>query len=233
MQIHPASFPNNRRTDPKRQGELKVYTELSATPTVGLAIYGGKAGPDSPEEDFVLWLHKEVRASVEVKGGETSFEYGQWILHSVHGPELVDSPVIQAKDAAFSFKDAVKEAFGRKVYILSVIVFTDMAPDPAIIQEAERHKVHALFGTSGLVEKILEIAGTREIFVPPTLSHIRNEAQLFVPGIDYLQQRAAEPRTDGDDRECAKMDIAAQRVIIQHVDVVNIYTTGSDGEPLQ
>ena len=80
MQIHPASFPNNRRTDPKRQGELKVYTELSATPTVGLAIYGGKAGPDSPEEDFVLWLHKEVRASVEVKGGETSFEYGQWIL---------------------------------------------------------------------------------------------------------------------------------------------------------
>ena len=117
MQIHPASFPNNRRTDPKRQGELKVYTELSATPTVGLAIYGGKAGPDSPEEDFVLWLQKEVRASVEVKGGENSFEHGQWTLHSVHGPELVDSPVIQAKDEAFSFKDAVKEAFGRKVYV--------------------------------------------------------------------------------------------------------------------
>ena len=69
--------------------------------------------------------------------------------------------------------------------------------------------------------------------MPPTPSHIRNEAQLFVPGIDYLQQRAAEPRTDGDDRECARMDIAAQQVIIQHVDVVNIYTTGAEGEPLQ
>ncbi len=29
------------------------------------------------------------------------------------------------------------------------------------------------------------------------------------------------------------MDIAAQRVIIQHVDVVNIHTTGSGGKPLQ
>ena len=232
MLVHPESFPSNRRADPKRQGELHVYTEVADSPAVGLAIYGGKAGPEAPEADFVMWLQKEARANVEVKGGRYTFELGQWTLHSVNGPEPIDSPVIQAKDGAFSFRDAVKKALSRKVFVLAVIVFPDMDPDQAIVQEATRHKVHVLFGASGLVKKILEIAGKEEIFMPPTPSHIRDEAHLFVPGIQYPPQGVAEPRADGDAAECPSTNIAARQVIIQHAGVVNVYTTeGSEGRP--
>ena len=218
-------FPDNRRTDPKRQGELRVYNKLIKSGVTGLAIYGAKVKSEGPEVDFALWLQKEGRFSTEVKAAQYTFEDGHWVLHSVNGPEVVDSPVLQALDSAMSFRDAVKESLGRKVFVFAVLIFPDMDFDQTIVDQAARHNVHVIFGTGELGDRLLAIASSQEIFTPPTASHIQEEAELFIPGVRYpvgtevrRTQRGATPSAD--------MDILARHVVIQSAGVVNIYTTG-------
>ena len=218
-------FPENRRSDPKRQGELRIYNQLAKSDVPGLAVYGAKANSSAPEIDFALWLQKEARCGIEVKAGRYTYEDGRWLLHSINGPEAVDSPVLQARDSAMSFRDAVKEALGRKVFVCAVLIFTDMDPDQDIIQQAARHKVHPIFGTGELEDRLLAIAGSQEIFMPPTGSHIQEEAELFIPGVRY-PVRTEVRRTERRAAPSADMDILARHVVIQSAGVVNIYTTG-------
>ena len=230
--VHPGSFPESRRMDPRRQGELRIYDDIASSPVPGLAIYGGKAGSEAPEVDFPIWLQKEARASTEIKAGNYSFELGEWRLYSVNGPEVVDSPVIQARDAAISIRDAVRKSLRRKVFVLAFLIFPDMDPDREIIKEASRHKVHVIFGSRGIVDEILRVAAAEEIIMPPTASHIQKEAELFIPGIQYPQSVADTPRTDRTSTKREGMDMAVHQVIIQHVDVVNLYTVAGGENPL-
>ena len=231
MIVHPRSFPENRRIDPRRQGELRVYNDIAACSVPGLAIYGGKTGPEAPEVDFPMWLQKEARASAEVKAGQYSIEVGEWKLHSVNGSEVVDSPVIQARDAAIGIRDTVKKSLRRKVFILAFLVFPDMDPDQEIVKEASRQKVHVIFGSNGIVDEIIRIADTEEIIMPPTASHIQEEAELFVPGIQYPKSGSALPSADGTSAPRTGMDMAAHQIVIQHVDVVNLYIVDGGVDP--
>ena len=225
MFVLPA-FPENRRSDPKRQSELRVYSEIAKNPIPGLAIYGAKALPSAPEIDFALWVQKEARVGMEVKGGRYTFQEGEWVLRSVEGPQPVDSPVLQARDSAMSFKDAVKESLGRKIYVVAVLVFPDMDPDQDIMDEAGRQKVTVLFGTRSLVDRMLQSADTQEIIMPPTPSRIQEEAQLFIPGVEYPTpgMPARQPCATAD--QLTETDILARHVVIQNAGVVNIYTAG-------
>ena len=232
MIIYPQSFPENRSTDPKRQGELRVYKNIANSSVTGLTIYGGKVGPEAPEVDYALWLQKEARASAELKSGQNSFERGEWTLHSVNGSEVVDSPVIQARDAAISIRDAVRKSLGRKVFVLAFLIFPDMDHDQKIINEASRQKVHVIFGSRGIVDEILRVAAAEEIFMPPMASHIQEEAELFIPGIQYPKSGTDTPRADRMPVLQEGMGITTHKVIIQHVDVVNLYTGGGGASPL-
>lgn len=232
MIVHPRSFPEGRRMDPRRQGESRIHDDVVSSPVPGLAIYGGKAGPESPEVDFLMWLQKEARASVEIKAGNYGFELGEWTLCSVNGPEVMDSPVIQARDAAISIRDAVRKSLRRKVFVLAFLVFPDMDPDREIIREASRHKVHVIFGSRGIVDEVLRVAAAEEIIMPPTASHIQEEAELFIPGIQYPKAATGAPRTGRPSTPREEMHMAVRQVIIQHVDVVNLYNMGDGENPL-
>lgn len=231
MIIYPRSFPENRSKDPRRQGELRVYNDIANSPVPGLTIYGGKVGPEAPEVDYSLWLQKEARASAELKSGQNSFARGEWTLRSVDGSTMVDSPVIQARDAAISIRDAVRKSLGRKVFVLAFLIFPDMDPDQEIIKEASRQKVHVIFGSRGIVDEILQVAAVEEIIMPPTASHIQEEVELFIPGLQYPKSGTDTPRADRMPVLQEGMGITTHQVIIQHVDVVNLYTVGGGASP--
>ena len=231
MIVHPKSFPERRRTDPRRQGELRIYGDIASSPVPGLAIYGGKAGPEVPEGDFQIWLQKEARASAELKAGNYSFSLGEWTLCSINGREVVDSPVIQARDSAISIRDTVRKSLRRKVFVLAFLIFPDMDPDEAIIKEASRQRVHVIFGSRGIVGEILRVAAAEEIIMPPTASHIQEEAELFVPGIQYPKPTADMPPAERTTARREEMDLTVHQVIIQHVDVVNLYTVTGGENP--
>ena len=226
MIIHPP-FPEKRLADPRRQGGLRVYQDIANHPAPGLAIYSGKLGPGIPEVDFSLWLQQEARAAMEVKAGPYSLKCGELILHSPNGSEVVDCPIIQARDSAISIKDAVKESLRRRVFMLAFLIFPDMDPDPDIIELASRQKVNVIFGSRGIVDEVVRVAKAEKIFRPPAASHIQEEAELFIPGIKYPTMGNAVSHGDSPAASRSRMDVATHQIIIQHVDVVNLYTMGN------
>ena len=219
MQMYPNQFPEHRRNEPTRQAELREYNELQNSDLEGLGIYGGRPSPNCPEIDFAVLLQGRARLAHEVKGGLYSLERGQWMLHGEGGPREVDSPVIQARDAAIGLRQAIRENLRRSVYVYATLGFTDMEPHNHILAEARLQKVHIVWGDESLADRLIEISESEKIFVPPTAADIQEEARLFVPGLEYLL---------GGNAPKAEMEMAAPSVIIQ---TLNIYiTVGAAGK---
>lgn len=141
------------------------------------------------------------------------------MLHGEGGPREVDSPVIQARDAAIGLRQAIRENLRRSVYVYATLGFTDMEPHNHILAEARLQKVHIVWGDESLADRLIEISESEKIFVPPTAADIQEEARLFVPGLEYLL---------GGNAPKAEMEMAAPSVIIQ---TLNIYiTVGAAGK---
>ena len=222
MQMYPNQFPGHRRTEPTRQAELRVYNELLNSDLAGLGIYGGRPSPDSPEIDFAVLLQSRARLAHEVKGGLYTVERGQWMLHGESGPREVDSPVIQARDAAIGLRQAIKENLRRSVYVYATLGFTDMQPDNHILAEAWLQKVHTVWEGESLSDRLIEISESEKISTPPTAADIQDEARLFVPGLEYQEGNDPKP----------EMTMAADQLIIQNVQTLNIYVTGGAAQKM-
>ena len=146
MRMHPTPFPETRQNNAKHQAELLVYQTLSRSAAPGLALYGFHPDRNAPESDFLLWLEGVAHFNIEVKGSEYTLENGMWRLHSCHGSEKVSSPLTQAWDSAVSVRSAVRSKLGRRIFVYSVLLFTDMDGDPAIQEAADsNNRTHLLW----------------------------------------------------------------------------------------
>ena len=223
MRMHPTPFPETRQNNAKHQAELLVYQTLSRSAAPGLALYGFHPDRNAPESDFLLWLEGVAHFNIEVKGSEYTLENGMWRLHSCHGSEKVSSPLTQAWDSAVSVRSAVRSKLGRRIFVYSVLLFTDMDGDPAIQEAADsNNRTHLLWRVDHIVERLCEIARVAgNVFSPPTEAQIQEEARLWVPGLDL----AANPP-----QEQAAAGIPARNVTIHHVETLNMYVSG-DGTP--
>ena len=73
----------------------------------------------------------------------------------------------RAWDATMSLHDELVDVLEREAFSIAVLVFPDMEPDQDITAKAERSsKVHVLWGTDGLVERLEQIAAAREVYKP-------------------------------------------------------------------
>ena len=79
MQTYPEQFPQDHRTDPKRQAEARIFDAIQASCRPGFAYYEWKRDHHSPEVDFALWLLGVGRFSLQVKGGGTVTEKWQMV----------------------------------------------------------------------------------------------------------------------------------------------------------
>ena len=131
MKVTP-EFPEHRCHDPLRQAELRVYNELANSPHSGHALYEVKPINSAPELDFAVWIKGVGCFGIQVKGGQHSVAGGRWLLHTVDGTEPVPCPIRRTWDAALSIKTAVKRRLGRRMYVVPVLLFPDMLPDPEI-----------------------------------------------------------------------------------------------------
>ena len=215
MDLHP-EFPENRLNDPKRQAELAVYLELQGADIFGQAIYEARPNRSCREVDFAIWLQDVARIAMQVKGGQYRIERGSWYLATPTGEEKASTPAKQCWDAALQLHDYLQERINgsRNPFVLPVLVFPDMAPDADIEAWAAQAGIHVLFGAARLVQRLVELAAMARVYFPPTAEEIAEEMELVMPGV-------ADPAP-------AVMDLQARQVIIQHADVVNVYTTAVD-----
>ena len=87
-------FPEHRLQDPRRQAEWRVYQEIAGSQAPGRALYEMRAGLHAPQLDFGIWLQDVAHYGLQVKGGETATEGGEWRLHSANGPETIPGPLL-------------------------------------------------------------------------------------------------------------------------------------------
>ena len=223
MKIQPA-FPPHRRRDPRRSAEADVYDQLADSSLPGQALYELKAIPEAPELDFAAWIQDRGRFGIQVKGGLYSVEGAVWTLRTSQGEEHVPCPLTQTWDAAIAVRDAVNRVLGFKTFIIPVLLLTDTPHDPFIEEWATQRKVKVLFGADNLVDRLLELAHRTGVKHPPTAAHILNEVDAVTNGL-------VAPERDGASPESVTEEVlgpAARQLVIQHVDVVNIYVTEAD-----
>ena len=159
MQTYPAQFPQDHRTDPRRQAEARIFDAIQASCQPGFAYYEWKRDHHSPEVDFALWLLGVGRFSIQVKGGQLSLRNGKWYLVTQNGLEETGSPSRKAWRAAMSLREEIVWTLkDDNAFIINILYFPDMEPDPAIAAMAEREHTHAIWGTDNLFERLREIA---------------------------------------------------------------------------
>ena len=175
MQMHPITFPLDRRNDPMRQAEARVFDEISGCRLPGFAYYEWQRDHNAPQLDFALWLLNVGRFGMEVKGGHYFLEKGKWYLKTDNGPQKKKCPLRKTWNATMSLHDELVDIVDHEAFFIAVLVFPDMEPDQDIIDRAERSNVHVLWGTDGLVDRLKHIAAAREVYNPPDEGDIESE----------------------------------------------------------
>ena len=206
-------FPRHRLHDPKRRAELAIYRALEASPMAGVALYEPRFGPYQRGLDFVVWLRDVGRFAIEDKGGLYCVHNGQWYLSTPSGWQEVDCPALQAWDGAMNFRDRIARKQGKGPFVVSVLVFPDMEPDPALTRALADSAVHVVFGVQDFTG---QLAGLADIKKAPKADDITREVALV---------ECAEPEPEAPEApETFEMGLHSGQVIIQHAATVNVYS---------
>ena len=194
----PEQFPQERRHDPKRQAEAAVFDALAGSNASGHALYEWGAPGRSHRTDFALWLENTGRFSIEVKGGQYTLDSDRWFLHTPYGGlDVKGSPLQQADDAAMDLRNEIHTQTGYRVFIIPVVVFPDMTPDPTIERCAQRTNVRVVWGTEHLLADLEAVARRVVVDHPPRASYIVNEVRAITIGASPDEAtRSGQPRTD-------------------------------------
>ena len=223
-------FPSHRRRDPLRLAELQVYTEFMNSDRAGRVLYEVKTSRNTPELDFAVLLEGVAIYGAQVKGGQHVITRGQWQRITDDGPVNIPCPMKITWDAALQIREAVKRLLGRKVFVIAVLIFPDMEPNPDIELRAENDRVKVLFGTDNLVERLVDLVADEEIFNPPTAWLVDEVAEALMPflrnGDDDQPNRpepGPKPDQPGQAERVAIMDLTGRPLEVRHADVVNVY----------
>ena len=139
MLLNMEQFPPDRRADTRRRAEARVFDAIQASERLGFACYEWQRNPGSPQLDFAIWTLGGGRFGLQVKGGQHSLEHGKWYLETRDGREEKPSPLCQTWDAAMSLREDIIDILGDTCcFVIAVLLFPDMEPDPAIAAAAKR-----------------------------------------------------------------------------------------------
>ena len=145
-------------------------------------------------------------------------------LQTVNGMEARSPcPLTQTWDAAIAVRDAVYPRPGLQGlhHTGASLNRHPSEPDSSRSGPTQR-RVKVLFGSDGLVGRLLELADSVGVKHPPTADHIRNEVGAVTNGL-------VVPARDGGGQE-AVQEFIARQVVIQHVDTVNIHVTSAHAD---
>ena len=112
MKMMLEQFPEQRRQDPKRGAEARVFDALQNLDLDGprpLRVPAYRR--EGKQVDYPLWIHALARLAVQVKGGKYEMDNtGQWFLHKPDGRlDRVQSPLEETSDGCMEMRDGILE----------------------------------------------------------------------------------------------------------------------------
>ena len=221
MLIYP-EFPPNRKRDPKRQAEWRVYQAFDESDRDGHALYELKVGRHAPEVDFFALIQDKVVVCMQVKGGQYRIIDGNWHLETDDGLEYTPCPMKLTWDSAMAVRDFLKDKIGRKIFMVAVLLLPDMEPDPDIEMIAESDKTSVMFGYRNIVERVVDLAEERDVYGTPSPQMSNKIIDALVPQLKVsLPDSRFDIPSEGTDPDLSAM--SGRPVEVHHADVVNVY----------
>ena len=155
------------------------------------------------ELDFAVWLAGLGRFALQVKGGYYLLIGGEWYLKTRNGVKLIEScPLDETKLAALDWHDDIEELAETiyNPYVLPVLLFPDMEPDPAIEALARRTGVYVIWGVAGLFGDLEEIVRSRRHPAAPGMDRIAREVHAVTDGLICLEKSGKRSVADAGDQ---------------------------------
>ena len=198
MRMYPREFPANRRKKPKRRAERRIYEALAGSDRQGFTYYEWRKGYEHIELDFAVWIVDLGRFALQVKGGHYLLVDGEWHLKTSDGLVPIEaSPLDEAWLAALELHDDIEEraATPYNAYVIPVLVFADMEPDPVIEALARRKGVYLVWRTDDLVADLSAVARGRGVSDALPIGRICREVCAVTDGLIQLgEMREQEAR---------------------------------------
>ena len=150
-------FPAQRRQDPRRNAEARVFDALQRMDLTGHGIYEYRGPTGGTQVDLAVWADMVARIAGTVKGGEHSMdEDGRFFLHTPDGPIKVGSPLQETVDGCITMRHAIRDATKYKHYVIGILFLPDMERDERLEQVARNHEgVYIIWGLDNLPQDLL------------------------------------------------------------------------------
>ena len=175
-----------------------------------------------PTPDCLVFLEGICRFGLMLHDDLYSVHDGQWYCRASKDdvPAPVANPLEDAWERTMAAKDKMRETLDIGAFFIPVVVFADMEPHDDILNELRGRKVRVLWGTDDLVERLIELPTPNDLY--PGLS-----SRFIQRQIDALTQ---ETPPSGESKAHMTLDLPdGASVVIQRVDVVNIYVAVAPG----
>ena len=115
--------------------------------------------------------------------------------------------------ASWQIRLAIKGELRRGAYTIPVIIFNGMGPDVGIMEAAQGRGVRVFFGQDEVIQRLVNLPDEEQLQPRLGSGDIQQEVAVL--------SRTATPEAKTPEQPF--LDIGDGRLVIQHVDVVNIY----------
>ena len=138
--------------------EIEICQQFEQSDRPGQALWWPLVAPGDPAPDCLVLLEGNGRYALTFLHGQWSVRAGEWYHHAEDGAVTPMGDVREAAwEAAMSIKDRLSQDLDVGCYVIPVIVFTDMTPDPDILEEMRGSKVRLLWVLDDLVAGLADL----------------------------------------------------------------------------
>ena len=219
MRITP-QFPERLLQDPDFKAQFEAHTELANSSLPGVTLYHLPGGPHPLGLNFTTWIEGTSRFGLRIVPGEFCIQDGKWMrLTADDRAKRVMDPVRATWDASEIARHAISETTGQGTFLIPVVVFADMPVDEDIVRASSSSSARILWGLESLADRLVDLVNKDDVVPGLSADRIQRELRAFDPEFNWDEPAEVAP----------PVELAAGQVIIQHVDVVNVYTLGTEG----
>ena len=138
--------------------EIEICQQFEQSDRSGQALWWPLVAPGDPAPDCLVLLEGNGRYALTFLHDQWSVREGEWYRHAEDGAVTPMGDVREAAwEAAMSIKDRLSQDLDFGCYVIPVIVFTDMTPDPDILEEIRGSKVRLLWGLDDPVASLADL----------------------------------------------------------------------------
>ena len=194
----------------------------------GQALWWPIVAPDAPAPGCLVLLEGNGRYALTFLPDQWSVRDGEWYRHAEDGAVTPMGNVREdAWEAAMSIKDRLTEDRDFGCYVIPVMVFTDMTPDPDTLEEMRGSQVRLLWGLDDLVARLADL---------PEGDQVQKQLgkRLIAQEVEKLSRRPAAARP-AQAPKAGTLTVSGESVTVRegdefHIDIHRHFTITAPGD---